>query len=59
MTPLHTVRMRFGPHGPLRPTQALITQTSPTAVSNRCQSLDQQVCRGLMASRGRLLGDDS
>ena len=38
----------------LRYTQALITQTSQTAVCNRHHSLDQQLCRWLLRSLDRL-----
>ncbi len=40
----------------LRYTQALITQMS--AVCNRDHSLDQQLCRWLLLSLGRLEGDE-
>lgn len=42
----------------LRYTQALITQMSQTAVCNRHHSLDQQLCRWLLLSLDRLLGDE-
>ena len=41
-------------HLMLRYTQALITQTSQTAVCNRHHSLDQQLCRWLLLSLDRL-----
>jgi CRP-like cAMP-binding protein len=44
-------------HVLLRYTQALITQTSQTAVCNRHHSLDQQLCRWLLLSLDRLHGD--
>lgn len=40
----------------LRYTQALITQTSQTAVCNRHHSVDQQLCRWLLLSLDRLDG---
>ncbi len=40
----------------LRYTQTLITQTAQTAVCNRHHSLEQQVCRRLLASLDRLGG---
>ncbi|MDP8986508.1 MAG: Crp/Fnr family transcriptional regulator [Pseudomonadota bacterium] len=51
---------RAGPvlHLLLRYTQALITQMSQTAVCNRHQSLDQQLCRWLLLSLDRLQGDE-
>ena len=42
----------------LRYTQALITQMSQTAVCNRHHSLDQQLCRWLLLSLDRLLGNE-
>jgi hypothetical protein len=39
-------------------TQALITQMSQTAVCNRHHSLDQQLCRWLLLSLDRLLGNE-
>ena len=42
----------------LRYTQALITQMTQTAVCNRHHSLDQQLCRWLLLSLDRLVGDD-
>jgi CRP-like cAMP-binding protein len=42
----------------LRYTQALITQMSQTAVCNRHHSVDQQLCRWLLLSRDRLLGNE-
>jgi CRP-like cAMP-binding protein len=42
----------------LRYTQALITQMAQTAVCNRHHSLDQQLCRWLLLSLDRLLGDE-
>jgi CRP-like cAMP-binding protein len=51
---------RSGPmmHLLLRYTQALITQTTQTAVCNRHHSLDQQVCRWLLQSLDRLQGNE-
>ena len=51
---------RSGPmmHLLLRYTQALITQTTQTAVCNRHHSLDQQVCRWLLLSLDRLQGNE-
>jgi CRP-like cAMP-binding protein len=51
---------RNGPvlHLMLRYTQALITQMAQTAVCNRHQSLDQQLCRWLLLSLDRLRGDE-
>jgi CRP-like cAMP-binding protein len=51
---------RAGPvmHLLLRYTQALIAQISQTAVCNRHHSLDQQLCRWLLLSLDRLVGDD-
>lgn len=45
-------------HLMLRYTQALITQMAQTAVCNRHHSLDQQLCRWLLLSLDRLLGDE-
>ena len=45
-------------HLMLRYTQALITQMSQTAVCNRHHSLDQQLCRWLLLSLDRLVGDE-
>ena len=42
----------------LRFTQALITQTTQTAVCNRHHTLDQQLCRWLLLSLDRLSGND-
>jgi CRP-like cAMP-binding protein len=42
----------------LRYTQALLTQMAQTAVCNRHHSLDQQLCRWLLLSLDRLLGDE-
>ena len=42
----------------LRYTQALITQMAQTAVCNRHHSLDQQLCRWLLLSLDRLLGNE-
>jgi CRP-like cAMP-binding protein len=42
----------------LRYTQALLTQMAQTAVCNRHHSLDQQLCRWLLLSLDRLLGND-
>ena len=51
---------RAGPvmHLLLRYTQALITQTSQTAVCNRHHSLDKQLCRWLLLSLDRLQGNE-
>jgi CRP-like cAMP-binding protein len=53
----------FNKNGPvlhllLRYTQALITQMAQTAVCNRHHSLDQQLCRWLLLSLDRLLGNE-
>jgi CRP-like cAMP-binding protein len=53
----------FNQNGPvlhllLRYTQALITQMAQTAVCNRHHSLDQQLCRWLLLSLDRLLGNE-
>ncbi len=42
----------------LRYTQALITQMAQTAVCNRHHVLDQQLCRWLLLSLDRLVGDE-
>src|SRR6187200_529115 len=42
----------------LRYTQALLTQMAQTAVCNRHHSLDQQLCRWLLLSLDRLVGDE-
>lgn len=42
----------------LRYTQALLTQMAQTAVCNRHHSLDQQLCRWLLLSLDRLLGNE-
>ncbi len=57
------LRQEFERGGPvqhllLRYTQALITQTTQTAVCNRHHSLDQQLCRWLLVSLDRLEGND-
>jgi CRP-like cAMP-binding protein len=51
---------RAGPvmHLLLRYTQALITQMAQTAVCNRHHSLDQQLCRWLLLSLDRLVGNE-
>ncbi len=51
---------RFGPtmHLLLRYTQALITQMAQTAVCNRHHSVDQQLCRWLLLSLDRLVGNE-
>jgi len=51
---------RSGPvmHLLLRYTQALITQMAQTAVCNRHHTLDQQLCRWLLLSMDRLLGNE-
>jgi CRP-like cAMP-binding protein len=41
----------------LRYTQALITQVTQTAVCNRHHSIDQQLCRWLLISLDRLVGN--
>jgi CRP-like cAMP-binding protein len=41
----------------LRYTQAVITQTTQTAVCNRHHTLDQQLCRWLLLSMDRLSGN--
>jgi len=41
----------------LRYTQALITQMTQTAVCNRHHSVEQQLCRALLLSLDRLVGD--
>ena len=51
-------RSSFLMHLLLRYTQALITQMSQTAVCNRHHSLDQQLCRWLLLSLDRLMGDE-
>ncbi len=45
-------------HLMLRYTQALITQMAQTAVCNRHHQLDQQLCRWLLLSMDRLVGDE-
>ena len=45
-------------HLALRFTQALITQMAQTAVCNRHHSLDQQLCRWLLVSMDRLVGEE-
>ncbi|MFC0226720.1 Crp/Fnr family transcriptional regulator [Serratia aquatilis] len=42
----------------LRYTQALLTQMAQTAVCNRHHSIDQQLCRWLLLSLDRLLGNE-
>lgn len=42
----------------LRFTQALLAQTSQTAVCNRHHTLDQQLCRWILISLDRLSGDE-
>jgi hypothetical protein len=51
---------RSGPvmHVLLRYTQALSTQMAQTAVCNRHHTLDQQLCRWLLLSLGRLKGHE-
>jgi CRP-like cAMP-binding protein len=56
------LKQEFSRHGEvlhvlLRYTQSLITQMAQTAVCNRHQSLDQQLCRWLLLSLDRLAGD--
>lgn len=53
----------FNRNGPvlrllLRYTQALITQMSQTAVCNRHHTIEQQLCRWLLMSLDRLLGNE-
>ena len=43
----------------LRYTQALLTQMAQTAVCNRHHSLDQQLCRWLLLSLDRLVGNSA
>ena len=45
-------------HLALRYTQELLTQMAQTAVCNRYHSLDQQLCRWLLLSLDRLLGNE-
>jgi CRP-like cAMP-binding protein len=57
------IKKEFSLNGPLlrlflRYTQALITQTSQTAVCNRHQTLDQQLCRWLLLSLDRLADNE-
>lgn len=57
------VKAEFGRSVPvmhllLRYTQALITQSAQTAVCNRHHSLDQQLCRWLLATLDRLPGNE-
>ncbi|MEO5734850.1 MAG: Crp/Fnr family transcriptional regulator [Rubrivivax sp.] len=57
------VKDAFGRSGPvmhllLRYTQALITQMAQTAACNRHHSIDQQLCRWLLLSLDRLLGNE-
>jgi CRP-like cAMP-binding protein len=61
--PARIIRDDFNHSGPvmqvlLRYTQALITQMSQTAVCNRHHSLDQQLCRWLLSSLDRRLGNE-
>jgi CRP-like cAMP-binding protein len=58
-----SMKQEFDKGGPvlhllLRYTQALIAQTSQTAVCNRHHSLDQQLCRWLLLSLDRLEGNE-
>ena len=57
------IKTEFNRGGPalhllLRYTQALITQMAQTAVCNRHHTLDQQLCRWLLLSMDRLVGDE-
>src|ERR1044071_617707 len=57
------LKQEFSRHGEmlhvlLRYTQSLITQMAQTAVCNRHHSLDQQLCRWLLLSLDRLVGND-
>lgn len=57
------IKEEFARHGDLqilllRYTQALITQMSQTAVCNRHHSIDQQLCRWLLLSLDRLIGNE-
>lgn len=57
------IRQECNRNGPmlrllLRYTQALITQMAQTAVCNRHHSVDQQLCRWLLLSLDRLLGNE-
>jgi len=45
-------------HLMLRYSQALITQMAQTAVCNRHHSIDQQLCRWLLLSLDRLIGNE-
>ena len=58
----HTIKEEFNRapvlHLLLRYTQALITQMAQTAVCNRHHSLDQQLCRWLLLSLDRLMGNE-
>jgi CRP-like cAMP-binding protein len=56
-----TIKDEFTRNGPvtqllLRYTQALLTQIAQTAVCNRYHSIDQQLCRWLLANLDRLRG---
>ena len=58
----HLIKAEFRRSGPfmnllLRYTQALITQMTQTAVCNRHHSIEQQLCRWLLLSLDRLMGD--
>ncbi len=57
------LKEEFNRHGDLhqlllRYTQSLITQMAQTAVCNRHHSIDQQLCRWLLLSLDRLLGNE-
>lgn len=57
------IRQECNRNGPmlrllLRYTQALITQMAQTAVCNRHHSVDQQLCRWLLLSLDRLVGNE-
>lgn len=61
--PSRRVKAEFDRGGPLmhlalRYTQALLTQTSQTAVCNRHHSVHQQLCRWLLLSHDRLTGNE-
>lgn len=51
-------RYGVGMHLLLRYTQALITQMAQTAVCNRHHLLEQQLCRWLLLSLDRIVGDE-
>jgi CRP-like cAMP-binding protein len=51
-------RYGVGMHLLLRYTQALLTQMAQTAVCNRHHLLEQQLCRWLLLSLDRIVGDE-